>query len=92
MAMDQAVGAMSAKAEAALRGGAVPLTMRDAGATVQVCAIRGKDSTRRFLRELGFVEEAHVNVVSELNGNVIVNVKGTRVAISKAMAARILTN
>ena len=47
--------------------------------------------TKRFLNNLGFVEESEVIVVSELGGNVIVQVKGTRVAISRAMAGRILT-
>ena len=54
-------------------------------------AHRGKDDTKRFLNNLGFVEESEVIVVSELGGNVIVQVKGTRVAISRAMAGRILT-
>ena len=60
----------------------MPLAMAEAGKTVEVHAIRGKDEVRRFLQ---------VSVVSELNGNMIVNVKGTRVAISKSMASRILT-
>ena len=69
----------------------MPLAMAEAGKTVEVHAIRGKDEVRRFLHNLGFAEGAQVSVVSELNGNMIVNVKGTRVAISKSMASRILT-
>lgn len=69
----------------------VPLSMVSVGERVQVRLISGKDETRRFLCNLGFVEGAEVSVVSELNGNVIVNVKGTRLAISKAMANRVLT-
>lgn len=69
----------------------IPLAMVNSGEQVRVIAIRGKDEVQRFLRNLGFVENAAVSVVSELNGNVIVNVKGTRVAISRAMANRILT-
>ena len=69
----------------------MPLAMAEAGKTVEVHAIRGKDEVRRFLQNLGFAEGAQVSVVSELNGNMIVNVKGTRVAISKSMASRILT-
>lgn len=69
----------------------MPLAMAEAGKTVEVHAIRGKDEVRRFLHNLGFAEGSQVSVVSELNGNMIVNVKGTRVAISKAMATRILT-
>ena len=61
------------------------------GTEVRVQAIRGKDEIRRFLASLGFVENAAVVVVTELGGNVIVNVKDTRVAISKAMASRVYT-
>ena len=54
-------------------------------------SIRGKDEVQRFLRNLGFIEGAEVTVISELGGNVIVSVKGTRVAVSKSMAARVVT-
>ncbi len=70
---------------------AVPLSMVGVGEKVHVKFINGKDDTRRFLCNLGFIEGAEVSVVSELSGNVIVNVKGTRLAISKAMANRVLT-
>lgn len=69
----------------------LPLSMVRAGQTVQVKTITGKDETRRFLSNLGFVEGAEIRIVSEMNGNVIVNVMDTRVAISKAMASRVLT-
>lgn len=69
----------------------LPLSMRSAGDSACVKSIRGKDDVQRFLRNIGFVEGAQVMLVSELNGNVIVSVKGTRVAISKVMASRILT-
>lgn len=82
----------SAGAERFPAAGTVPLTMARVGESVSVQGIRGKDDTRRFLENLGFVEGTPVIVVSELGGNVIVNVKGTRVAISKVMASRILTN
>ena len=69
----------------------MPLAMVQAGETVHILSIRGKDETRRFLNNLGFVEGTEVVVVSELSGNMIVSVKGTRVAISKSMANRVLT-
>ncbi len=72
-------------------GSAIPLTMVNTGEYVHVKRIRGKDDTRRFLETLGFTENAEVVVVAELGGNMIINVKGTRVAVSKAMAARIMT-
>ena len=68
----------------------MPLTMMDTGVETTVKTIRGKDQTRQFLRNLGFVEGAKVSVVSSLAGNLIVSVKDTRVAISEKMAARIM--
>ena len=74
-----------------LTGNTIPLSMIRAGEQVRVRSISGRDATRRFLHKLGFVEDAEVSVVSEMNGNVIVNVKGARVAISRSMARRVLT-
>ena len=68
----------------------MPLTMMDTGMAATVKTIRGKDQTRQFLRNLGFVEGAKVSVVSSLAGNVIVSVKDTRGAISEKMASRIM--
>ncbi|WP_312647985.1 FeoA family protein [Aminipila sp.] len=70
----------------------MPLTMTRPGTQVTVSTIRGRDNTKRFLENLGFVEGTRVMVISELGGNVIVNVKDARVAISKTMASRILIN
>lgn len=68
----------------------MPLSMVSIGEKMHVKKINGKDDTRKFLENLGFVEGSEVTVVSELAGNVIVNVKETRVAIDKAMANRII--
>ena len=54
----------------------MPLTLMDIGVETTVKAIRGKDQTRKFLQNLGFVEGAKVIVVSSLAGNVIVIGKG----------------
>ncbi|QHI71823.1 FeoA family protein [Aminipila terrae] len=70
----------------------MPLTMSRPGTQVTVSDIKGKDDTKRFLETLGFVEGTKVMIISELGGNVIVNVKDARVAISKAMASRIYIN
>lgn len=69
----------------------LPLSMVHAGERVQVKCVCGKDETRRFLSNLGFVENAEIAVITEMNGNVIVNIKGTRLAISKVMARRVMT-
>lgn len=69
----------------------IPLSFVNSGDVVRIKTIRGKDETKRFLANMGFVDDAEISVISELDGNVIVSVKGTRVAISKALASRILT-
>ena len=50
----------------------------------------GKDEIRRFLNNMGFVEQESVQIISEFGGNLIVAVKGARVAVSRAMASWIL--
>ena len=67
----------------------MPLTMAETGKELVIRRIGGKDETRRFLESLGFVIGGFVTVVSEINGNLIVKVKDSRVAISKEMANKI---
>ena len=54
-----------------------------------ISRIGGKEDVRRFLESLGFVVGGNVTVVSEIGGNIIVNVKESRVAIGKDMANKI---
>ncbi len=68
----------------------MPLTMAKVGEAVLIKKINGKDDVKRFLNSLGFVEGSRVSVVSELGGNIILNVKDTRVAIDRGMANRII--
>lgn len=68
----------------------MPLSFSPAGSMVCIKAIKGNDESKRFLESLGFVVGGSVTVISELNGNLIVNVKDTRVAISRSMANRIM--
>lgn len=68
----------------------MPLTMVPTGAPNVIKKIGGKEETRRFLENLGFVTGGMVTVVSEIGGNMIVNVKDSRVAIGKDMANKIL--
>lgn len=68
----------------------MPLTMASQGEINSIKSIRGKDETKRFLESLGFVIGGNVTVISEMGGNMIVNVKEARVAIGKAMASRIM--
>lgn len=68
----------------------MPLTMMKTGESCSIKRVGGKEEVRRFLESLGFVEGSNVKVVSEINGNVIVNIKESRVAISKEMANKIM--
>ena len=52
--------------------------------------VGGKEDTRRFLENLGFVAGAAVTVISQVEGNIIVNIKDSRVAIGKDMANKIM--
>ena len=68
----------------------LPLTMASQGEPVTIKKIGGKQETKRFLETLGFVVGGTITVVSEINGNMIVNVKDSRVAIGKDMANKIM--
>lgn len=61
----------------------MPITLANAGEELMIRRVGGNDETRRFLENLGFVVGSNVTVVSEINGNVIVKVKESRVAVSK---------
>ncbi|ULQ60748.1 ferrous iron transport protein A [Brucepastera parasyntrophica] len=67
----------------------IPLSMLPAGTEVYVQSVNGKQETKKFLENLGFIENTPVRIVSEINGNIIVEVKGSRIALCKALAARI---
>ena len=68
----------------------MPLTMAEIGQKKLIRQINGKDDTRKFLENLGFVEGAEVSVVAEPAGNMIINVKDSRIALGKSMANRIM--
>lgn len=68
----------------------MPLTMARVGETATIRKISGKDMVRQRLAELGFVVDSDVTVVREIAGNLIVQVKDSRIALDKAMASRIM--
>ncbi|MBS6953935.1 MAG: ferrous iron transport protein A [Clostridium sp.] len=68
----------------------MPLTMARAGEVTSIRRVGGKEEVRRHLENMGFVPGTNVTVVSVNNGNVIVNVKEARVAISREMANKIM--
>ena len=68
----------------------MPLTMANAGEENIIKKVGGKEDTRRFLENLGIVAGAAVTVISQVEGNIIVNIKDSRVAIGKDMANKIM--
>ena len=68
----------------------MPLTMLNNGETNTIKSLGGKEETKRFLENLGFVVGGNVTVVSDIGGNLIVNVKDSRVAIGRDMANKIM--
>ncbi len=67
----------------------MPLTLAALGEENIIRRIGGSPEIRAHLQNLGFVPGGTVTVVNSLNGNLIVNVKGARVAVSKEMAQKI---
>ena len=68
----------------------MPLTMASVGEVVSIIRIGGKEEVKRHLESMGFVPGTHITVISVNNGNVIVGIKESRVAISKEMANKIM--
>ena len=68
----------------------MPLTMAPVGQASKIQRVGGNDETKRFLANLGFVVGSEVTVISAIGGNVIVNIKDSRVAINKDMARHIM--
>lgn len=68
----------------------MPLSYAAPGEEHIILKVGGKPEVRQHLENLGFVPGGLVTVVNTLGGNLIVNVKESRVAISQEMAAKIM--
>ena len=68
----------------------MPLTFADIGEENIIKKIGGKPEVKQHLENLGFVTGGTVRIVSAIGGNLIVNVKESRVAINKEMASKIM--
>ena len=68
----------------------MPLTLAKVGEANIIKRIGGKQDVRAHLENLGFVAGGRVSIVNTIGGNVIVNVKESRIAISKEMAQKIM--
>ena len=68
----------------------MPLTLAEAGEENIIRKVGGKQEVKAHLENLGFVVGGVVTVISAIGGNVIVNVKDSRVAVSREMAQKIM--
>ncbi|MCL2186060.1 MAG: ferrous iron transport protein A [Treponema sp.] len=68
----------------------IPLMMAQTGVENSIKKVGGKEEIRLFLASLGFVPGSHITIISEIAGNVIVNIKESRIAISREMAEKIM--
>lgn len=68
----------------------MPLNLANVGEENIIKRIGGKPEVKKHLEDLGFVAGSSVTIISALGGNIIVNVKETRVAISEEMARKIM--
>ncbi len=70
-------------------GAGVPIMFSKTGDVGTIVSISGNEKTRRFLNELGFTPGAGIKVVSQSGGNLILEVKGAKIAIDRTMAGKI---
>ena len=68
----------------------MPLTMLPLGSEAVINACGVKDDTGKFLQGLGIIPGASISVVSEMSGNLIISIKGSRIAINKGIAQQVM--
>ena len=68
----------------------MPLVLADIGEENRIRKVGGNPEIKKHLENLGFVTGARVTVLTSLGGNIIVNIKESRVAISREMAQKIM--
>lgn len=68
----------------------IPLILAESGTDCIIKKVGGNPEVKKHLEDMGFVAGSTVGVVSQTSGNVIVNVKNVRVAISREMAMKIM--
>lgn len=68
----------------------MPLSYANLNESNTIQRVSGKPEIKRHLENLGFIPGTAVSIVNRLNGNVIVNVKDVRVALSEELARKIM--
>jgi len=70
----------------------MPISMYKKGESASIDEVLGADEVTLYLKRMGFVKGERVRVVSRLFGSVIIDVKGSRIALDESMAKRILVS
>ena len=68
----------------------VPLIFANSGDRLIIKKVGGNRDTKKHLENLGFVVGGEISVISENDGDLIVSVKESRVAVSREMAEKIM--
>ena len=68
----------------------MPLTFANINESNIIKKVGGNSETKRHLENLGFVAGTSISLITRMNGNVIVNIKGSRIAISEELARKIM--
>jgi len=68
----------------------MPLTMLPPGKEAKIIASKANDSTKKFLEALGIIPGVTISVISEMSGNLVVRVMGSRLALNKGVAQQLL--
>ncbi|MCQ2592410.1 MAG: ferrous iron transport protein A [Treponema sp.] len=68
----------------------MPLSVCNFGETFTIRKVGGKPEVRQHLNELGFHAGSSISIINDISGNLIVRVKDSRIALNKAMAAKIV--
>lgn len=68
----------------------LPLTFVKTGDLAKVIKVNGRDNVKKHLADLGFVDGTIVNVISSHDGDIILNVKDSRLAVTREMADKIM--
>lgn len=70
----------------------MPLTMLSPGKEAVVEACRAKETTKKFLEGLGIIPGVTILVISEFSGNLIVAIKGSRLALNRGVAQQVMVH
>lgn len=68
----------------------MPLIMADTGKPLLIKKIGGNEDCRKFLESLGLVPGATISIISKISGNIIIQVKESRIAVNKELASKII--